>query len=214
MRKNRLSSIQANTFREIEKKQTLIQSIPIPAIVSISFTILMFAFCFILITSCERTDTKKLNSGEVAIKWVDNLDGDFSFKNIWSYPEDEEDTTHLFHSIKSEAWTYEWGGTDFITAERINKDSVVCFTENNAATHSSLNLVITKNTVKPTIVLNSIADINTIIYNCKSGEMSIDKNRWKEGILKATFDFDFYHTEDSTKMYWKGDIYAKIEKYE
>jgi hypothetical protein len=197
------------------------------------------------------TSKKKLNSGEVPLQWVDNLAGDFSFKDSWSYPEgvyrnefgqlscdgicppetdkmkDENgkiyenslvsfyklvDTTHIFHSIASEAWAYEWTGTDYLIAERKNKDTVVCCTENNVATHSSLHLIITKNTVMPTIVLTSIINENgTKIYTCKSGQMVIDKILWDDGILKATFDFDFYHNEDTNKMYWKGNIYAAIE---
>jgi hypothetical protein len=30
------------------------------------------------------------------------------------------DTTHQFYSISCEAWCYEWGGTDFITAKQTN----------------------------------------------------------------------------------------------
>jgi len=173
---------------------------------------LTYFLLFILLMSCSTKYNKKSNSEEIPIQWVDNLTGDFSFKDKWSYPEGvEDDTTHLFHSIESEARCYEWGGTDYITTQRINKDTVVCFTECNAATHSSLNLIITKKTVMPTIVLNSISDFGTKIYNCKSGQMVIDETLWNQGILKATFDFDFYHDDGSNKMYWKGKIYAKIE---
>jgi hypothetical protein len=206
---------------------------------------------FILLISCGSTSTRKLNSGEISIKWVDNLTGDFSFKDNWSYlegiyrnefgqlscdglcpPEIDEmkdengkiyedslesfyklvDTTHLFHSIESEAWTYEWAGTDYIIVERKNKDTVVCFTKNNAATHSCLHLIITKNTVTPTIIINSItSNSDTKTYTCKCGKMLIDKELWKQGILKARFDFEFYHNENSNKMYWKGNIYAEIK---
>jgi hypothetical protein len=185
------------------------------------------------------------------LKWVNNLAGDFSFKDSWSYPEgiyrnefgqlscdglcppetdkmkDENgkiyenslelfynlvDTTHIFQSIKSDAWTYEWAGTNYLIAERKNKDTVVCYTEKNAATHSSLHLIITQNTVKPTIVLSSIIGENTTkTYSCKSGQMVIDKTLWNNGILKAIFDFDFYHDGTIEKMYWKGNIYVTIE---
>ena len=212
---------------------------------------LTYFLLFILLTSCGMTSKKELNSDEVPIIWVSNLNGDFSFKDNWSYPEgvyrnefgqlscdgfcspeidkmkDENgkiyadslasfyklvDTTHIFHSIKSDAWTYEWAGTNYLIAERKNKDTVVCYTENNVSTHSSLNLIIDKNTVKPTIVLNSIIDENGAkTYSCKNGQIEIDKTLWDKGILKATFDFNFYHDEDIVKMYWKGNIYAQIE---
>jgi hypothetical protein len=122
------------------------------------------------------------------------------------------DTTHQFHSIQSDAWAYEWAGTNFVTATRINTDSVVCFTHTNAATHSSLVLTIAKEKCIPKIELNSIAGSGTKIYSCKSGQLEIDKPLWDKGILKAKFDFIFDHKENPVQpMFWKGKIYAKIK---
>lgn len=207
--------------------------------------------CFFLmlgLVSCGSG--KSQNIHEIQIQWVDNLAGDFSFKDDWSYPEgvyrnefgqlscdgfcppetdnmfDSErriisdslesfynlvDTTHLNHSISSEARTYEWAGTDFIIARRIHRDTVFCYTMNNAATHSSLHLVITGNTVKPTVELNSITSIGLKIFNCTGGTMTIDKNLWEKGLLKAVFDFSFGDAEFSEPMYWKGKIYVRCE---
>lgn len=123
------------------------------------------------------------------------------------------DTTHQFHSIQSDAWTYEWAGTNFITVTKKNKDTTICYTHNNAATHSSLILIIVKNKCIPTIELNSVTSTGTKTYHCKGGEIEIDKSLWKKGILKANFDFVFDHTENPDKpMYWKGKIYANIDK--
>ena len=122
------------------------------------------------------------------------------------------DTTHRFHSIQSDAWCYEWDGTDFVTATRLNNDTILCFTHNNVATHSSLHLTITKNKCIPIIELNSINHSTEIInYTCKSGKIEIDKNFWAKGILKAKFDLIFDHKENPPKeMYWRGNIYADI----
>ncbi len=122
------------------------------------------------------------------------------------------DTTHHFHSIQSDAWAYEWTGTDFITANRINADTTVCFTHNNVATHSSLVLSITKGKCLPIIELNSIVgSTEKKIYPCKNGKIEIDKNLWEKGILKANFDFVFDHKENpSQPMYWKGKIYTTV----
>lgn len=123
------------------------------------------------------------------------------------------DTTHRFHSIQSEAWTYEWAGTNFVTVTKKNKDTTICYTHNNAATHSSLILIIVKNKCIPTIELNSVTPTGRKTYHCKGGEIEIDKSLWKKGILKANFDFVFDHTENPDKpMYWKGKIYANIDK--
>ena len=106
----------------------------------------------------RKISEKTQNQKEVQIQWVDDLVGDFSFQEVWSYPEgifrnefgqlvcdgicppetenmkDEEgkiltdsllsyykliDTTHLFHSIHSEANAYEWAGTNFIKAKEL-----------------------------------------------------------------------------------------------
>ena len=209
--------------------------------------ILGIIFCGLIIYKND-----KVNSDEIKISWVDNLSGDFSFKEKWDYPEgvyknefgqlscdglcppeidrmkDENgriyddslvafyqdvDTTHLFHTLQSEACCYEWAGTNFATAKRKNKDTIIFFTHNNISTHSSLNLTITKSKCVPTIVLNSIVNnsTGTKTYYCKVGKIKIDKNLWKKGILKAKFNFTFNHKENpEMKMYWKGKIYANI----
>jgi len=224
----------------------------VPSIFAILlFAVIIFLICVIFI-GCKSSSGDK--SVEIQIQWVDELDGDFSFKDIWSYPEgvymnefgqlscdgfcppeidrmfDEDrriltdsldafyslvDTTHLFHSIESEAVAYEWVGTDFIKVKRPHKDTVICYTMNNAGTHSSLNLVITGNAVTSTIELNSITPYYDGIqsYYCSKGEMTIDKNLWEQGILKAEFDFKFVDKEfPDIQMYWKGKIYAEIKE--
>ena len=122
------------------------------------------------------------------------------------------DTTHQFHSIQSDAWTYEWAGTNFVTVKKKNADTTICYTQNNVSTHSSLILTIIKDKCIPTIELNSVTPTGIKTYNCKGGQIEIDKSLWKKGILKANFDFVFDHTENSDKpMYWKGKIYANID---
>lgn len=123
------------------------------------------------------------------------------------------DTSHLFYTIECDAWCYECAGTNYASARRLNKDSILCRTHVNVGTHCSLNLMITKDICYPTIRLNSIRSSRGIIkYNCTEGKIEIDKNLYKKGILKAKFDFTFYHSERPGKtMYWRGLIYTKIE---
>lgn len=145
------------------------------------------------------------------------------------------DTTHQFHSIESEAWAYEWAGTNYLTAKKQKNliatpkldctsvvpktpDTIYCYTATTPATHSSLKLMIIGDSVIPYIELNSIRSIrthegftNTFFYPCKGGTITLDKNLWQMGILKAKFDFIFEHPENPEKpMYWKGNIYTKI----
>lgn len=222
--------------------------------------------------SCKWAENITAASKAIRIQWVDKLDGDFSFKDEWSYPEDISgnefgqlicnafcppeveammdenrriiadsldsyyrlvDTTHYFHSIRSDARTYEWNGTDFITVRRIADDTVQCYTMCNAATHSSLILLIVGDTVRADIELNSITPLGLliidsdtvrpdtewplnpeglIVFGCLGGEMLIDKSLWDKGILKASFHFDFENKEQPEEpMCWRGLIYAEIE---
>jgi hypothetical protein len=123
------------------------------------------------------------------------------------------DTSHQFHSIQSDAWCYEWAGTNFATAKKLNNDTIICFTKNNSATHCSLNLILTNNKCIPTIKLNSIVNSTGIkTYTCKSGQIEIDKKLWDKGIIKSKFEFIFDHKENPNKpMFWKGKIYAEIK---
>lgn len=123
------------------------------------------------------------------------------------------DTTHLFHSIVSETNTPEWAGTDFISAIRISADTIKCSTWNNAATHSSLNLVIVNDIVKPSIYFNSINSSEGVdVFDCSGGKMVIDQDLWQKGILKASFDFRFNNANKPKQaLSWKGLIYKKVE---
>jgi hypothetical protein len=123
------------------------------------------------------------------------------------------DTTHLFHSIKCEAWCYEWAGTDFLKAQFLNRDSIKCYTLTNIATHCSLHLLISNNNCTPTIELNSISKSEKIIYTCSDGYIKIDKGSFENGILKTQFNFNFYHPENpKIKIFWRGIALTIIEK--
>ena len=214
---------------------------------------LTFIFLTVGLISCGLTINKneKVKSGEVKVRWVNKLTGDFTFTKNWDYPEgvyknnfgqlscdglcppeidrmkDENgkiyedslnvfyqyvDTTHQFHSIESEAWTYEWAGTNFVTAIRKNADTTLCSTHNNIATHSTLILTITKDKCIPIIKVNSVSQSGIKLYSCKDGQIEIDKSLWDKGVLMANFDFSFDHKENPNKpMYWKGKIYTRID---
>lgn len=151
------------------------------------YTVLLFSLIFYLFPS------KDFN-----IQWVENLSGDFSFSRK--------------HSLKCEAWCYEYGGATEIIAKRWSKDSIECYTLGNAATHCTLNFYIINNVISnPRIELNSIAD-GSRTYACNEGNIKIDKKAMQKGILKAEFDMKFDHRENPDKlMFWKGKIYTKIK---
>lgn len=196
-------------------------------------------------------ESVKATSIPVLINWINQLPGDFSFTQNWSYPEgiyqneygqlscdgfcppeieamkdstgriyedslhayyEIIDTTHQVHSIQCEAWCYEYNGTDFMEVNRTGNDSFHCFTLTGISTHCSLNLDIKHDSCLATIELNCTNQPDNVIFYCTKGNISIDKNRWKEGIMKAVFSFDFENKMRPKKpFYWKGKIYAKIK---
>lgn len=122
------------------------------------------------------------------------------------------DTTHQFHTLECEAWCYEFGEADDIDVTR-RGNRVYATSRENISTHSSLRLNIENNVCTPTIKLTSIMGPgnNIFYYHCIGGYIKIDKTCWLQGVMKAEFDFTFFHPENpKKKMYWKGKIYAKI----
>lgn len=210
-------------------------------------SIVIILTCLTILSFTKKDETKW-----ILIKWVDNIDNDFSFKDEWSYPEgvyknkfgqlscdgicpteidrmkNEEgkiypdsfeafyaivDTTHIFHSIKSEVWAYEWAGTDFMTFKKQADNSILGQSSCNVATHSSLNIQIKNDSVSAWIDFNSITDIGKHIFPLKQGQIRIDKPLFENGVIKAEFDLKFINTLDiDREIYWKGLIYSKIEK--
>ncbi len=131
------------------------------------------------------------------ITWTDHLTGDFSFAKK--------------KSIECNAWCYEWAGTDAVSAAFKTRDTVICTTGMNEATHCSLQLIITKDSCIPSINLLSITPKGNKIYPCKSGYIKIDKTLWNKKILKAEFSFDFINDENSKRVFWNGKLYTKIK---
>jgi len=135
------------------------------------------------------------------------------------------DTSHYYHSIECDAWCYEWAGTDFIDVVKKSPDSFFCSTLYNAGTHCLLQMVIVGDTCYTCIFLNSVVsrhyDSNGVAwggrswYYCTAGSITIDKDLWNKGILKASFSFNFEHKEDpKVPIYWNGKIYSKMQDYD
>jgi hypothetical protein len=147
----------------------------------------------------EGTESKKNKYGKI---YSDSL---AAFYNL-------VDTTHQFQTIQSEAWCYEWGGTNFIIGAYKGMDCVEFHTLMNSATHCSLNLIITNGLCYPSIQLVSITSAGNKTYNCSGGYVLVDPLLWKKGIFKSEFNFTFTHPENPRQpIYWKGLIITKIE---
>jgi hypothetical protein len=137
-------------------------------------------------------------SKEFKVDWVENLIGDFSFS--------KENT------LECEAWCYEYAGVSEIEAKRLKHKTIRCYTFANIATHSVLNFDIVGDSIKNArIELISISGKQST-YFCNEGNMKIDSQAMKKGILKAEFDLKFYHPESPKEIiFWKGKIYTKIK---
>lgn len=128
--------------------------------------------------------------------WTTYLKGDFNF--------------YKDCSIQCNAWCYEWAGTKTMLASRRSKDSVICQTSTNEATHCSLNIVISGDSCLPEIYLYSITPNGSKIFPYQSGHIEIDKNYRRRNILKASFSFDFINDENDKRIFWEGKIFARI----
>jgi len=122
------------------------------------------------------------------------------------------DTTHYFHTLKSEAWCYEYAGTNYITCFKNDAGYINCFSVNNVSTHSSLKLSIKDNICIPYVHYTSVSSKTGLkIFKCTSGTILIHSNMLLKGFLIAEFDFKFYNSLDPSKpIYWKGRIYSPV----
>lgn len=133
----------------------------------------------------------------IQVTWVDNIKGNFSFAKQ--------------KSIVCDAWCYEWAGTNSITAKFKTRDTVICQTGMNEATHCSLHLIISKDSCVSSIDLLSVAASGRKVYPCKAGYIKIDKSFWDKKILKAAFSFDFINDENDKRIFWNGKICTRIK---
>lgn len=121
------------------------------------------------------------------------------------------DTTHYFHSLKSEAIQYEYAGCDYIHCYK-KDDEIIGATDITISTHSTLNLKIEKDSLEAWIIYNSITNMGERKFPLIKGNISIEKKSLKNGIIKAKFDFTFNNILDKEQeLTWSGLIYSKIE---
>lgn len=122
------------------------------------------------------------------------------------------DTSHIPHSIQSEAYVFQWAGTNFIQFKKTKSNTVEGQTTCNAATHSSLHLTLDGNTCSAYIQLISTTDSPDMIFPLTRGSIQVDKEYYKRGVVKAIFDLEFENTASATDpLFWRGKIYAPIE---
>ncbi|NMH86288.1 hypothetical protein [Flavivirga algicola] len=122
------------------------------------------------------------------------------------------DTTHIFHSLKSESNLYEYAGTNFIEFETLENGIIKGESSNNVSTHSSLVLEFQNDSCSAWIDFNSIRHSTKHILPLEKGTIKIDKILFNKGIIKAVFDFKFKNTLESDKtLFWKGQIYDEID---
>ncbi len=120
------------------------------------------------------------------------------------------DTTHQYHSLKADAWCYEYAGSDFIDCYDVA--AYECYTRSNAGTHCSLELSFDEKYCNPYVSLTGILNNKKVIFYCTQGTFKVDKKSFEKGILKAIFDFKFKNTSEPKKpIYWKGKIFTENE---
>lgn len=212
--------------------------------------LLIISFLTLIGLSCKTLEKETKSVHKIKIEWIENLEGDFSFKEKWNYPEfvyknrygqlscdgdcpieidrmkDESgriyqdslhafykiiDTTHLFHSLKSENRMYEYSGTDFIEFKKYKNGIIKGESINSVSTHSSLILELQNDSCTSFVTFNSVRDLGINNFPLKNGTIKIDKTLFEKGIVKAVFDFTFQNTlEFDKELFWKGKIFNKV----
>lgn len=122
------------------------------------------------------------------------------------------DTTHIYHSIKSVANVYENTVYDHFEFKERKNGEIKGETINNISGYSHLHIKLENDFCYAWNDYKSHMDLGEYIFYLKSGKILIDKPLFKQGIIKAEFDFNFNNTlEKKKKLSWKGKIYSKIK---
>lgn len=211
--------------------------------------LLSYLICSIFLFSYSKCESDE----NFKIQWVDTLEGDFSFKDHWQYPEgiwhnefgqlyngnysteisermldsnskilDDSldsyykifDTTHIFQSIVSDGWCYEFRKPFDIKAHEEENKIVKCSTEISISGHSCLYIEIDGDFFRTEIIYYSVVSSKgRPKFKCTDGYLKVAKKEWQNGILKAEFKFNFHnHLDTEKKIFWNGRIYKVIEK--
>jgi hypothetical protein len=122
-----------------------------------------------------------------------------------------ESTSHFNHTINCEAVAYEFSGINFIFCKKMG-EGCNCFTPGSLGTHSSLDLTFINDTCEAFVDLISVMPDSDAVFKLKSGWIKIDKELYKQNILKAKFDFKFSDkARPNRPIEWNGLILTKIE---
>lgn len=125
------------------------------------------------------------------------------------------DTTHYYHTLNAKSSCSEFAGADFAYAQKQHDGSVLCYTTGGVATHCTLSFTLTADSCVAAAALTSIITGEDQNYTCTAGEISIDKELWKQGVLKGVFRFEFTDVSSGREMiYWEGLVCCKINSGE
>lgn len=123
------------------------------------------------------------------------------------------DTTHIYQTLQSESEFPEFLESPEITVKRRDQNTVIATTAQNSATHTVLTIKIIKDKYfSSTVELNSIKANENSTYSLLYGDLEIDQQEWKKGLMKAKFNFLFKDPKNpKTPIKWNGKIFAKVE---
>jgi hypothetical protein len=124
------------------------------------------------------------------------------------------DTSHLHHTMESEATMYEWIECNYIYIKRDSNDRIIAETGITPATHSTLHFEIDNGRAKVWAHYNSISTLKPRNFPLKSGFIKVEKQAYESDTFKAQFDLTFSNTLESDpdfELAWKGLIFASIE---
>ncbi|MCA6362715.1 MAG: hypothetical protein IM638_06730 [Bacteroidetes bacterium] len=122
------------------------------------------------------------------------------------------DTAHYYHTLSAKSSCSEFAGADFAYAQKQPDGSVLCHTTGSIATHCTLSFILTADSCVAYARLSSIIAGEDQSYSCTGGNISIDKELWKLGVLKGTFRFEFTDTASGREViYWEGLVNCTVE---
>jgi len=121
------------------------------------------------------------------------------------------DTTHIFHNLNSIIDNEEKSYVNFINTSQVNESVFTLFTIQNSHIYGSLKIMlINSKCFSEIVVISPNPVVGMVCYKLKTGNIYIESEAFKKGIIKSKFDFTF-ELDNQSQIEWKGFINVTIE---
>ena len=124
------------------------------------------------------------------------------------------DTTHYYYNIywESDCFSNRTESPDVLFVQ-FTPGNIFCTNTRSGKSNCKFRMNMGADSCHMNSTVVDVLPMDDVYYNGVSGYIKIDQHKYREGIIKAEFYFDFRHPYNpDEKHFWKGRMYVKMRK--